>query len=66
MLANKQHWGFVDLAFTNNNPPINIDLIEHDAHCLHRSTVGSIFIAPTQPLITCQCGGFSHSGKLDG
>ncbi|EIS49275.1 hypothetical protein YPPY60_0199, partial [Yersinia pestis PY-60] len=22
-------------------------MIEHDAHCLHRSTVGSIFIAPT-------------------
>ncbi|MOA13503.1 hypothetical protein D3C78_1335590 [compost metagenome] len=66
LLADIQHWRFINFAFADHNAAIDIHFIKHNAHCVDRSTIGGVLIAASQPFVARQRGSFGNAGKFDG
>ena len=60
-LADKQHRRFINLTLANHDGAVDVDLVEHNTHGVHRRAISGIFIAAAQPFIASQRGRFGHA-----
>ncbi len=65
LFTDVEHRRFVDLAFTDDDSAVDVNLIKHNAHGVDGCAVCGIFVATAQPLVACEGGSFGDAGKLD-
>ena len=65
LLADVQHRRFVTLAFADDDPTVERDLVHRATHCFHGRSVCLVVLTVAHPVGRCDRGGFRNAHKFE-